>query len=65
MANRRIRAAAELNGVKLWEVAEALGITDSTLSRRLRRELDEDETRQMIAVIHKIAGVNGDEETRD
>ena len=39
MANLKLRRAAAGAGVKLWQVAEALGVADATLSRWLRREL--------------------------
>lgn len=39
MANLDIRAAAVSAGVRLWRVADALGIADASLSRKLRKEL--------------------------
>ena len=42
-ANIEIRESAKKNGVKLWMVAEAMGIADSGLSKKLRRELPADE----------------------
>ena len=42
-ANSDIRQAAFSSGVYLWEIAEAIGVTDGTFSRKLRRELDEKE----------------------
>lgn len=55
MKNMRIRKAANSSGVKLWEIAEVLGITDSNFSRKLRRELPEEEQAQIIGIIQEIA----------
>lgn len=38
MANEDIRRAAQNNGVKLWEIAEQFGVTDTTFSKKLRHE---------------------------
>lgn len=54
MANRRIRQLAKNFQVKLWRIADALGITDSTLSRKLRHELSEEETARIIAIINEL-----------
>lgn len=51
-----IRALAMENGVKLWEIAEALHITDGNFSRKLRRELDADEKKRIVEIVGKIAG---------
>lgn len=37
-SNKDIREAAASAGVFLWQVAEAIGVTDGTFSRKLRRE---------------------------
>lgn len=42
-ANLDIRAKAKGAGVKLWEIADKLGITDSHFSRKLRHELPQAE----------------------
>lgn len=54
-ANSDIRAAAQKAGVKLWMIAAEIGITDFTLSRRLRFELRADEKRQLMNAIDTIA----------
>ena len=51
MKNQDIRHAADAANVKLWQVAEALGITDSTFSRRLRRELPDEEKAKIMGLI--------------
>lgn len=55
MANAIIREEAKERGVKLWQVADAMGIADFTLSRKLRKELPEDEQEKILEVIEKIA----------
>lgn len=39
MANDVVRAAAKQAGVKFWEVADYCGMADTTLSRKMRKEL--------------------------
>lgn len=56
MRNKNIREAAKAQGVMLWEIAERIGITDSNFSRRLRRELPEDEQNRLLLLIAEIAG---------
>ena len=54
MKNQIIRSAAADHGVFLWEVADVLGITDSSFSRRLRHELPEEETSRILSIIKSI-----------
>lgn len=55
MANTDIKLAAAGAGVKLWQIAEALGIADCSLSRKLRKELSEDEKGKIFGVIEELA----------
>lgn len=55
MKNEAIRKAAQEKGVKLWQIAERVGMLDSNFSRKLRRELPEEEQRRIIAIINEIA----------
>lgn len=54
-ANNEIKARAKQKGVCLWEVADKLGLVDSSFSRKLRRELPPDEKRHIINLIDEIA----------
>lgn len=54
MQNRKIRETAQLARVKLWEIAAELGITDATFSRKLRKELPDDEQERILAIIARI-----------
>lgn len=55
MKNQRIREAAKSAGVKLWQIADAVGINDSNFSRKLRHELPEDEQRRILEIIKQIS----------
>ena len=39
-ANMKIREEARNSGVRLWQIADALGIQESMFSKKLRKELD-------------------------
>lgn len=58
-ANSDIRQAAFSSGVYLWEIAEAMGVTDGTFSRKLRRELDEKEKKEILKIIKTISKRKG------
>ena len=58
--NMDIRLAATGSGVKLWQIAEALGVTDATLSRKLRQELSEKEKEKVLSIIQEISDQNED-----
>lgn len=47
--------ARKAQGVKLWEVAERVGITDAYFSKKLRRELPETEQDEILGYIDEIA----------
>lgn len=55
MSNLQIREAAMRSGVKMWEIADAIGITDCHFSRKLRKELPAQEQENLIKVINTIA----------
>ncbi len=54
--NQDIRRAAKDAGVKLWEIAEAIGISSAWLSVRLRKELTPDEKAEILAIIYRLSG---------
>ena len=54
MANRDIRDAATAAGVRLWQVADALGLADGTLSRRMRHELPQSEKEKILDIIRAL-----------
>ena len=55
MANRIIREELKTRGVRHWELAHELGISEQTLVRWLRFELSEDRQLEMLMKIEEIA----------
>lgn len=55
MNNQDIRRTAAGAGVKLWQIAEALGIADCSLSRKLRRELPPEEKQKIFGIIRELS----------
>ena len=55
MKNLDVRRQAAVNGVKLWEIAEVLGITDSNFSRKLRKELPQEEKERIFGIIEELS----------
>lgn len=57
--NMEIRREAAKNDLKLWEIAEACGMTDSTFSRKLRRKLPSEQRNHILKVIAELAERKG------
>ena len=55
MANDGLRIYAASKGVRLWQVADKFGITDSYLSRKLRKEWSEQEAERFRMYVDEIA----------
>lgn len=55
--NLEIRRKAAWAGVRLWQIAEALGIADCSLSRMLRKELSDEEREKILAIIDNLEEV--------
>jgi len=58
VANADIKQEAKQAEVKLWEIAERIGISDSALSRKLRWELigaEKEKIRGIISELQKQA----------
>lgn len=54
-ANQDIRNTVAVHGFKLWELAEALGLSsDAALSRKLRRELPNDQKEHIFRTIDRM-----------
>ena len=58
MANEDITIECIKRGVKKWQIAEKLGVWDSSLSRRLRNELTEDEKIEIFKIIKDLERSN-------
>lgn len=55
LMNNDIKRKAKSKGVKLWEVAQKLGISDSNFSRKLRYELSIEEKNEILSIIDELA----------
>lgn len=53
--NTDIRTMARRKGVYLWQIADALGMADSAFSRKLRKELPNEQKAQILSVIDRLA----------
>lgn len=62
MANEAIREKVKATGVRYWEVAERIGISDVTLCRQLRRELPEARQQLILRAIDELARRNANGE---
>jgi len=51
--NAKIRLKMFEAGVKQWQLARLIGMSESNLSRKLRDELPEEEQDRIIALIEK------------
>ena len=55
MKNKDIKIALLVNSVRNYQVADALGITEFTFSRWLRRELTAEKKKIVLACIKKLS----------
>ena len=53
--NQNIRDAAKNNGVKLWQIAAHLGISEPTITRWLRTPLSPEKEKKIMDAIEEIA----------
>lgn len=53
--NQDIRTAARQARVPLWKIADALSVSESTLTRMMRHELPKDKHDQIMSIIEKEA----------
>lgn len=54
MSNSDIRTAAKRAGVYLYEVAAVMGISEPTMTRKLRFELSDEQKKAIFNTIEKI-----------
>ena len=54
-ANTDIRREIQSSCIRFWQVADGLGMTDSSFSRKLRTELPAEEKDRIRAIIKEIA----------
>ena len=55
MANTDIKRAAAGAGVRLWQIAEELGMRDCNFSRRMRHELSVAEKEKILEIINMLS----------
>lgn len=53
--NESVRNAARSSGVPLWRVAEAIGVSEPTMTRWLRVPLSQDREERILGAIEKLA----------
>lgn len=53
--NQNIRDAAKRSGVKLWQIAAHLGISEPTITRWLRTPLPPEKEKKIMDAIEEIA----------
>lgn len=59
MPNEQLKREIVGAGLKLWQVADKIGITDSSFSRKLRRELPDDEKQRIRTIIVELKEAGG------
>ena len=55
MANNKLRSYSRDKSVYLWEVDNALRISEATMTRKLRLELSREEISRIMSVIDEIS----------
>ncbi len=54
MSGAEIKAFIISNGLKLWQVAEKIGMNDGNFSRRLRKPFSEQETERIKKAVAEL-----------
>ena len=54
MHNQEIRNEMKVRGVRQWQVAECMNISESVLSKMMRHELDPDTAQDVRVAIDKV-----------
>jgi len=54
MINLEMRDEILKSRVKMWEIAQKMNITDSSLSRKFRKELTDEEKQKILRIITEI-----------
>lgn len=67
MLNQDIREEIKNSSLKLWQIADGLGITDGNFSRKLRKELPDSEKQKIRCIILNLKkeGQNYDSKNDD
>ena len=54
-ANSEIRSECRKHSIKLWELAGWIGVSESTMTRKLRQELPSEQRDHILNMIYKLA----------
>lgn len=57
-ANKRLKLLIKSKNIKLWQVADKLGLCDSNFSRMLRYELTEEQLKKINKAITELEAEN-------
>ena len=55
MENMELKSYAKCHKVPLWKVAIRLNISEATMTRKLRVQLNEDETKKIMRIIDELS----------
>ena len=61
-ANCEIRSECRKYGIKLWELAAWIGISEATMTRKLRQELPSEQRDHIINMVYKLAEHKAEQE---
>ena len=54
MKNKDLKDAFRVAGIRQWEVAEAMGVSEMTLVKWMRVELTEDKRQRILAALEQL-----------
>ena len=58
MTTKELREKAKKNKVTLWQIADELGVSEATITRLFRHDLNEERKAQISEAIKRIAAKN-------
>ncbi len=58
MFNKDLRAYAKEKGVFFWQIAKVMGVSEPTMTRRLRSELPEQDKHEIKRIINELSVKN-------
>lgn len=58
MFNKELRAYAKEKGVCFWQIAQTKGISEATMTRKLRTELSAEDKQNYINIIDELSKTN-------
>lgn len=58
MFNKDLRIYAKEKGVFFWQIAKVMGISEPTMTRKLRSELPEKDKQEVVRIINELSAQN-------